>query len=257
MIHVSDLPQQKKALLLDMELACRYCRSRSDLISVFDLLGRVIPFNCWVTVMGQVVDTRLSNSIYFSTQPKHWQAEYLSRSYKQFDPIVQKVLEPEPPQDRLRWSEVFLGLKTAPVSETQKKQLGFAQRVASFEEMSDGLAMGFQRPGFSQTLIWSILGPKVEYNVTTDSVMKFVAPALLGAMENIQAISNRRILTDNDSKILTLMQQGLTAAQAAESQGVSEKTIKAQLQTIYDKLDAHNLPNAVARALSAGLIKHL
>ena len=63
-----------------------------------------------------------------------------------------------------------------------------------------------------------------------------------------------QILTPRERQVLTLLGEGLLNKEIAVQLGISEHTVKTHLAAIYEKLDASNRAEAVARGLRGGLI---
>lgn len=62
-------------------------------------------------------------------------------------------------------------------------------------------------------------------------------------------------LTKQELCILELVAEGLINKEIAERLNISVATIKAHLESIYKKLNAHNRVQAVVKAISLELIK--
>lgn len=62
-------------------------------------------------------------------------------------------------------------------------------------------------------------------------------------------------LTRREIEILTRVAQGETARQVALSLGITKRTVAAHMQSICEKLDATNGAQAVAIAVTLGLIQ--
>lgn len=62
-------------------------------------------------------------------------------------------------------------------------------------------------------------------------------------------------LTKQEICILELVSEGLINKEIAERLNISVATIKAHLESIYKKLNAHNRVQAVVKAISLELIK--
>ena len=66
--------------------------------------------------------------------------------------------------------------------------------------------------------------------------------------------SGDHVLTTRERQVLTLLGEGLVNKEIAVRLGISEHTVKTHLAAIYEKLDASNRAEAVARGLRRGLI---
>lgn len=61
-------------------------------------------------------------------------------------------------------------------------------------------------------------------------------------------------LSPRQQQVLELMAEGLTNAEIGEQLGVTERTVKAYAQELYDKLGVRNRAGAVAEAAKLGLL---
>ena len=62
-------------------------------------------------------------------------------------------------------------------------------------------------------------------------------------------------LTDREAEVLKLATQGLLNKQIARALGIGEKTVKAHLGRVYERLGVTNRADAVAWALDAELVE--
>ena len=62
-------------------------------------------------------------------------------------------------------------------------------------------------------------------------------------------------LTDREQKVLTKLTKGLTNKEIADTLFISTHTVKAHLESIYEKLGAKNRVQAAIKALELGFIK--
>lgn len=90
---------------------------------------------------------------------------------------------------------------------------------------------------------------------------RVVAPVLLPSiLGTVQPASEpdpgaaRTLLTRRESEVLARIAQGRTNREIAGELFVGEETVKSHLSKLYDKLDAKNRHDAVARALALGLL---
>lgn len=61
-------------------------------------------------------------------------------------------------------------------------------------------------------------------------------------------------MTSAELRVLALLPARLTLGDIAERLGVSRHTVKAQVVSVYGKLDASSRREAIARAVEAGLL---
>jgi len=61
-------------------------------------------------------------------------------------------------------------------------------------------------------------------------------------------------LTPREREVLRLIAAGLTYAQGAQALGISLHTVCSHIKNMYRKLEVHNAPAAVCRAVAAGAL---
>jgi pSer/pThr/pTyr-binding forkhead associated (FHA) protein len=66
---------------------------------------------------------------------------------------------------------------------------------------------------------------------------------------------DRPVLSPRQREVLAFLKDGLTNPEIAERLGVTERTVKAHCQEVFDRLSARNRTAAVAAAMRLGLIQ--
>jgi LuxR family maltose regulon positive regulatory protein len=61
-------------------------------------------------------------------------------------------------------------------------------------------------------------------------------------------------LTDSEAKVLALVEAGQSNQEIAESMAIAVGTVKSHLHRTYDKLDARNRLDAIAKARARGYV---
>jgi DNA-binding NarL/FixJ family response regulator len=69
-----------------------------------------------------------------------------------------------------------------------------------------------------------------------------------------RSASRRPALTPREREILAMLAEGLPNKLIASRLGISDHTVKTHLEAVFDKLDASNRAEAVARAVRSGLL---
>ena len=70
----------------------------------------------------------------------------------------------------------------------------------------------------------------------------------------LPAIDEKPMLSPRQQEVLGYLQQGMTNPEIAERLGVTERTVKAHCQEVFDRLNARNRTAAVAAAMRLGLL---
>ncbi len=77
----------------------------------------------------------------------------------------------------------------------------------------------------------------------------------LHARETYQAGTDAQLLTDKETQILRAVARGFRSKEIAGDIGISERTVKAHLTNIYNKLGVDSRSQAVALAIEKGLLQ--
>ncbi len=100
-------------------------------------------------------------------------------------------------------------------------------------------------------------GDRVSFGPVTAS---FEDPAAASEVEDttmvfeVPAVETGPHLSPRQQEVLELMAKGMTNAEIGEQLGVTERTVKAYAQELYDKLGVRNRAGAVAEAAKLGLL---
>ena len=70
-----------------------------------------------------------------------------------------------------------------------------------------------------------------------------------------EEVEQKPILSPRQTEVLQFLREGLTNPEIAEKLGVTEWTVKAHCQEVFDRLGARNRTAAVAAAMELGLFK--
>lgn len=73
-------------------------------------------------------------------------------------------------------------------------------------------------------------------------------------LEPVAPAPDRPVLSPRQYEVLRYLQQGLTNPEIAKRLGVTERTVKAHCQEVFDRLGARNRTAAVAAAMRLGLV---
>lgn len=83
----------------------------------------------------------------------------------------------------------------------------------------------------------------------------YLEPSIAGKAFTTSTTTNEIVLTPREYDVLRQVAQGFHSKEIAETIGVSERTVKAHLTSIYNKLGVFSRAEAVAKALQLHLIE--
>ncbi|MCZ8108599.1 MAG: LuxR family transcriptional regulator [Burkholderiales bacterium] len=183
------------------------------------------------------------------TYPDAWVRHYTQEDYFRIDPVVQAAMRQFMPID---WHDLS---QSDPVSS---------------KIFSEAASFGIGRQG----LAFPIRGPRGDFalfNVTSgcdDPAWEALKERRTGDWMTLGHYIHRRLLdiagakmsggvarlSPRETETLQLTASGLTSDVVAERMGISERVVRAHLQTCRYKLNALNTTHAVARAVKLGVI---
>ena len=73
-------------------------------------------------------------------------------------------------------------------------------------------------------------------------------------MMELPEVEDKPVLSPRQQEVLTYLKEGLTNPEIAKRLGVTERTVKAHCQEVFDRLGARNRTAAVAAAMRLGLL---
>jgi LuxR family quorum-sensing system transcriptional regulator SolR len=228
-----------------------------------DDLGPVLQsitngFGFEVFAHGVMLSLRLEaeSQIYlFSTHTPAWVQIYDQRAYVEVDPRVHAVLETSLP---VIWDQETFRRKSDATDQflDAAKSYGIASGVAICVHDSRGYAsmtaLSSELPTYSAarlTLVNRQLGDMVLF---AQCVHEIFSAAIV--QRGIVPISRGASLSGRERECLTLASRGLTSDDIAGRLSITPRTVEFHFAGIRSKLAAANRQEAIAKAISAGLI---
>ena len=184
------------------------------------------------------------------TYPDSWVRHYTESDYFRSDPVIHHAMQEFAPVD---WSDM--------------KNLNPAAQKILTEAAEYGIG--------GQGMVFPIRGPNGDFalfNVTSSletPAWEVLKARRMADWMRLGHYIHRRLLEINGHKMfgglarlspreretLRLTASGLNSDQVADEMGISERVVRAHLQTCRYKLNALNTTHAVARAVKLGLIR--
>ncbi|WP_420592098.1 LuxR C-terminal-related transcriptional regulator [Bacterioplanoides sp.] len=188
-------------------------------------------------------DINLKNyNYYFYGISDEWQTIYRERQYITLDPIVKAALSSNSP---ILWQHAY--------ANAGNECLEFIQHSRDFQ-LSDGIS--FIKT--NQSLISSVNAVSAgSKNRSLDKVQSIILQQILPHIAEIPArntLSSPPNLTSKELEVLKWCAVGKSYWELGTILGVSERTVKFHMKNIFSKLDVLNKAQAVARAMSYGII---
>lgn len=180
--------------------------------------------------------------------PDEWIRIYWQRGYFEVDPILQTALQKPGTQ---HWQEIYRGV-------TSEKQREFVDTAQEFG-LVDGITTGSADPACKTATFCSFASsdhidasryvPLVEY------FGYHIHLALLRTAPSTAHLTDQCVkqLTLRELTILNWVKNGKTNWEIAQIMGVTERTIRFHVESIFSKLNVTSRSQAVATAIEHGL----
>ena len=242
--------------------------SKHDLVSVLDVvdtaqqagtdeqfaglmqqLCRTLPASCAEVCVAEigpdndVVRTRNRVSLNY---PSQWASVYQRRNFQRVDPVLRRLFVEQRP---IYWAE----LRDRGASPAEEEFYAMAADFGLRDSVSFGARFDNSRSGSFFTLAGQGLGSHVRHRKLFD----YLAPHLHMALSRTQMNHQREKprLTPRELEVLTWAKYGKTNWEIGKLLEVSPRVVKFHLENAMRKLDVVNRTQAIAVALSLGLIR--
>ncbi len=206
-------------------------------------------------IYGARIPTSLTQPsfIYVSGYPEKWRERYLERNYLCIDPVVAHCTRSSLP---INWSQV------APLEKKDKQA-----RMFMDEARDHGLRSGISFPvhtACGESAMFSLgssddhkkAGPRIE--AMSPNALLFTAhlhEAVRRLFSQVDHLPISQIsLTEREKQCLLWAAEGKTTWETARILNISERTVIFHVQNAAEKLNVVNRQQAIARAISTGLI---
>lgn len=241
--------------LLDVSLEfvnhCRRAATHKDILNALDILKTIIPFST-SAIFAIEIDPK--NTIAVQTMASHsskkeWWEFYLTRDLVKADPAVNRIPKCAVP---IAWREEYL---------RDKGNDGLKHLVdtAKSFDLLNCITVIFQSTDSSRKFTsFPLCFDTKEINSRWEFMLEMLMPYAHSAVQNlfmnVTSKSTPRLLTNREREVLKWGMNGKTAWEIGKILFISERTVKFHLNNSYKKLNVVNRPQAIAKAMSNGLI---
>ena len=248
---ISKLSKNELQLLVDIMHQCLTVTHEEDLLAVIDNTRNLLSFEA--AALCSIKKSHSPNGFIHCINrgyDSEWNQLYRSNAYHRVDPVLRVGMQVSRPFTWLeaRTSEPFI----------HEKIFHFLRRASDFG-LKNGIAFFCQPPNSEHhsTLISLSIGKQAIPKYWA-LILELILPHLHEAFCRIQ--NNGKIgevgsvLTYREVEILKWGKEGKSSWEIGSILGISERTVKFHFNNIFKKLDVVNRPQAVARAMTEGLI---
>jgi DNA-binding CsgD family transcriptional regulator len=241
--------------------------SKADLVAVLDVIdtslsttteeqfhGLIRSFSTLVPVEGahiSVADLDESSAIVRSSRqtsidfPNSWLSTYREQRYYTIDPVASKLFSANEP---MVWRDVRARYKS-------KSARTFYGRAAEFG-LKEGLSFGSRFARTPSASFFTCVGDELTRNPRHLAIVHYLLPHLHAALSKVHLgmLKTMPKLTRQELVVLNWAKYGKTNWEISLSMNISERTVKFHVENAIRKLQSANRAQAIAIALSQGLI---
>lgn len=180
--------------------------------------------------------------------PQIWLFQYWRKGYGKVDPVLHALVRSHKAQV---WNQVYADVKS-------DKEKEFVESATSFG-LGDGVTVGTLDPSCSVTSFFAFAGGEAaqhrRYVKFLDYLGQHLHLALMRSSSKSACLTSKCVnnLSPKEVTILNWMKDGKTNWEIAQITGVSERTIRFHVESIFSKLDVTSRTQAVAFAVQHGL----
>lgn len=175
-----------------------------------------------------------------------WIDRYLKNGYADVDPVLLTHVKTF---RATFWSNSF---KTAR-SEKEKEFVEEARGFGLATGITAGAFDSHRRVGSFFSFAGGVTADNARYLAVLDLISHYLHHALL---KTVSAIAGSKAgLSDREMTVLTWIKNGKTNWEISRILGVSERTVRFHVESIFNKLDATSRTQAVALAIEQGLLR--
>jgi LuxR family transcriptional regulator, quorum-sensing system regulator CviR len=180
--------------------------------------------------------------------PQIWLFQYWKNGYGEVDPVLHALVRSQKAQV---WNQVYADVK----SEREKE---FVETATSFG-LSEGVTVGSLDPSCGVTSFFAFAGGEpalhTRYVKFLDYLGQHLHLALIRTSSKAACSTGTCVnkLSPKEVTILNWMKDGKTNWEIAQITGVTERTIRFHVESIFSKLDVTSRTQAVAVAVQHGL----
>lgn len=187
------------------------------------------------------------NSVINVSYSSNWLYTYGKNGYAEVDPVLQSAVSSFQTQV---WEQTYEGARSP-------KQLAFIEEARSFG-LTHGITTGMAERTKSFATFFSFAGGDRRGATRYKDLLQYLLPYLHRVLiaNTGTPLSNRvKGLSPREAAVLVWMKQGKTNWEISRILGISERTIRFHVESIFSKLDVSSRTQAVAYAMEHGLVK--
>ena len=223
--------------------------SDDDINDVLIRVQKILPFE--YLIAGSVRLKRSGEFGEFSnvvnvSYPNEWLYTYAKQGYANLDPVLVSLLNNFGTQI---WEHTYESVHS-------RKQLEFIEEAKSYA-LTNGITTGAVQPNGRLATFFSFAGGEADDHPRYAGVLKYLGNHLHDALVRNNpppALNYSKGLSPRELTVLSWMRLGKTNWEISRIIGVTERTVRFHVESIFIKLDVTSRTQAVAMAMETGLL---
>ncbi len=187
-----------------------------------------------------------------TTFPKEWEDHYAEQNYFYTDNVVHQAVHSN---GLVSWQDCQ---NLPSLTSTRNQQSQQVLDEAAAVGMKNGWLYSCHNKNKGQFTVLSFASEEKHSYRGTETILEYLSPHLEEALKRTenQRRSTPRSLTGREKEVLSWTAAGKTAWEISEILLISRRTVEFHISNILKKLDAVNSQQAIAVAISSGLIAY-
>src|SRR3989339_265723 len=248
--HLMEKQQHYLASLRQIIATSQKVTNRAGFQGLMEAVNQLVPFDLWSATLTELNrHNKMMEWLHLANFPPAWEARYVEQGYTGVDPISIRNFEQEPLGCLQRWSQTYKRQTLTPI------QQRFMQESLDYSNglLADGYTIGWQTNHRHEGLIFSVAGPRIQFDQQTEFALECLAPYFNEAMATIWDNDRKLELSEKECETLEAAMQGLSIDELARMLGVTPDGVKYRLKTIKQKLQTSNTKESITVALQRGI----
>jgi DNA-binding CsgD family transcriptional regulator len=251
----SELSKSDLNLTLDIIHKSVTCKTDEHFEELICRTNRLIEFTHIRSLLGdsnEYNDKKMAALKMITSFPEEWEKRYNENDYFLYDNIAATAYSSS---GLIYWAD-YTEIKNAGKKRNEKSREIMAE--AASVGLKEGWLFSMKGRRSSERAILSLAGEKSENCHRSRKILEYVSPHLCLAVKRIILEKDKSLprLTSREIEVLSWTADGKTAWEISVILNISRRTVEFHMGNILHKLDAANSQNAIAIALSNGLIKY-
>ena len=251
----AELSKSDLNSILDIIHAALACQDKKKFEKLIRSTQNLIPFSHARSLLGDCNEYKTKKMGAFemiTAFPREWEIRYNEKDYYLYDNIALTAFTKK---GLIYWAD-YTELKDADAARN-KKSKDIMSEAASVG-LKNGWLYSMQGQRSSEFVVLSLAGEKCQGCDRSRKILEYVTPHLCLAIKRIirgQKKAPAR-LTPREREILSWTAAGKTAWETSEILNISRRTVEFHMGNILNKLDAVNSQQAIAIAITSGMIRY-